>query len=157
MRLRNGKAYRIFLELMATAKPGECLVWPYGKSGNGYGSLWVDGAKVYVHRLAWEFVHGAIPVGQHVLHHCDNPPCFNPYCLFLGTEKDNRADQIGKGRTLRGISNPQSELTESQVRELRSLYRYGVRGRGILALGRRFGVSHSTARKAIRRLTWKHL
>lgn len=36
--------------------------------------------------------------GMGALHTCDNPPCVNPDHLFWGTQKDNTADAIAKGR-----------------------------------------------------------
>lgn len=58
-----------------------------------------DGKRVMIHRLAWE-AHNAepIPEGMLLCHHCDNPACFNPHHLFLGTQKDNMRDKINKGR-----------------------------------------------------------
>lgn len=58
-----------------------------------------DSRKIMIHRLAWE-AHNAepIPEGMLLCHHCDNPACFNPHHLFLGTQKDNMRDKINKGR-----------------------------------------------------------
>ena len=69
-----------------------------GATANGYGQRSVGGKTQYVHRLAWEEVHGPIPEGMRVLHHCDNPPCYEITHLFLGTSKVNTEDMIAKGR-----------------------------------------------------------
>jgi hypothetical protein len=37
-----------------------------------------------------------------ICHHCDNPPCCDIDHLFLGTNADNMADKIAKGRHRNG-------------------------------------------------------
>jgi hypothetical protein len=51
-----------------------------------------------VHRVAWELEHGPIPDGMLILHRCDNPACWAPEHLFLGTQADNVRDMHAKGR-----------------------------------------------------------
>jgi hypothetical protein len=63
---------------------------------------------------------GPIPAGLDVLHHCDNPPCFNPEHLFLGTDQDNVDDREKKGRMPLGPERWNSKLTADQVRSIRS-------------------------------------
>jgi hypothetical protein len=158
VKLANGESLERFMELLKTATLGTCLIWPYAKAGqNKYGSLTVNGVKNYAHHLAWIQTFGQIPEEKHVLHHCDTPACFNPYCLFLGSEGDNRADQKSKWRTCIGEENPMAKLTEFDVLEIRRLYQKGVKGYGQEALGSQFGIHRINIRKIVRRETWKHI
>src|ERR1700751_3785741 len=75
---------------------GETHCWNSSLSvdSKGYGqiTLWLGaGVKPVirrVHRVAYEVFVGPTS-GLHVLHKCDNPRCFNPEHLFLGTQADN--------------------------------------------------------------------
>lgn len=87
-------------------KPNGCLEWTNPTDDKGYGSIYVDGKLIKVHRFAWTLANGPIPDGMNVLHHCDNPPCcetapseaYPEGHLFLGTLADNNADMRAKGR-----------------------------------------------------------
>lgn len=56
------------------------------------------GGHRYVHHVAYELTHGAIPDGLWVLHSCDNPPCVRPDHLYAGTPKQNAGDRDSRGR-----------------------------------------------------------
>ncbi len=64
-------------------------------------SRMIDGIKIqrYQHVIAWE-MHNAEPVpeGMVVMHTCDNPGCFNPNHLTVGTQSENIQDSVNKGR-----------------------------------------------------------
>jgi hypothetical protein len=79
-------------------KRNGCWLWQGSITDMGYGSIFGQGRRRYAHRLMWERTFGPIPVGQCVLHHCDNPRCVNPSHLFLGTKADNTRDMWSKGR-----------------------------------------------------------
>ena len=75
-----------------------CWVWEGVRDKDGYGRVWIDGHYYRAHRVVWEDEYGPIPDGILVCHLCDNPPCVRPDHLFLGTQKDNIADMLEKGR-----------------------------------------------------------
>ena len=83
----------------------ELMCWQWrGSTAKGYGQMKAGGKVLRAHRMAYEIVHGDIPVDLHVLHSCDNPLCCNPAHLRAGTPKDNAADMIERGRNYQGVS-----------------------------------------------------
>jgi hypothetical protein len=89
-------------------QPGsDCWIFGGSLNSDGYGNIRVGGRKgktIKVHRLAWEEANGPIPDGLTVCHTCDVPACCNPAHLFLGTQQDNVADMVNKGRFKGGSS-----------------------------------------------------
>lgn len=83
-----------------------------------------DGSRkpVGLHRFMYEYFVGNIPEGMVVRHTCDNVLCVNPEHLLLGTQKENMADMVERGRSLKGEKNAQSKLRDSEVLEIRDLY-----------------------------------
>jgi hypothetical protein len=94
------QAIRELLTNLDPCRPrsGACWIWPRWKSEEGYGCIFFDGYKFPVHRLSFEHYKGRIPYGQEIMHQCDNPSCFNPDHLFLGTHQENMQDMARKGR-----------------------------------------------------------
>lgn len=128
-----------------------CWIWTGGKTTAGYG-IWSRGRgrhRPYAHRVAWELANGPIADGMNVLHRCDNPSCVRPDHLFIGTDADNVADKVAKGRHLRGEDCPWTQPTDEQVAEIRNLYASGgIRQRDI---ARRYGVDPSHVSNIVRR------
>ena len=74
---------------------GGCWNWVGArKNKKGYGAYFTKTA----HRVSYETYVGVIPKGMHVLHTCDNTKCVNPSHLHIGTNNDNIADKMAKGR-----------------------------------------------------------
>ena len=97
-----------------------CWLWTGGTRGPGYGRIKISGRSMQAHRVSYEHHVGKIPEGMLVCHACDIPGCINPSHLFLGTQKDNLADMIKKGRSnyARGEGHGSSKLTDRQALEI---------------------------------------
>jgi hypothetical protein len=86
-----------------TSSPFGCWLWIGGT--HIYGQVWYGGKMWMAHRLIWALLKGPIPKHKKVLHDCpggDNTRCCNPDHLWLGTQKQNVADMVAKGRQARG-------------------------------------------------------
>lgn len=101
-------------------KTDGCWLWTGSKNSSGYGDLNFMQQHVLAHRLAWTLENGEIPKGLLVLHRCDTPLCVRPAHLFVGTDADNVADAVCKGRVHMRITR--AKLNEDQVREIRAAY-----------------------------------
>jgi len=147
---------------------GDCWVWQ-GKTNGGYGSLIINSKIIRAHRYSWEMANGPIPGDLKVLHTCDNPPCVNPAHLFLGTNADNTADMVAKGRSTTGMRNglvkhPEraargsahgsAKLNEDTVREIRAAR---AAGESLSELSHHFEISPTTIIDVAKRKTWKHV
>jgi len=86
------------LKSKTSAKESGCWEWSGAVGGNGYGNTYLKGKYLNSHRAMWAATYGDIPVGQFVLHRCDNRLCINPAHLFLGTQKENMFDMTEKDR-----------------------------------------------------------
>ena len=95
-----------------------CWLWSGSVSHYGYGFFTMRAHgfdNKIAHRVAWQLYRGPIPEGIQVLHKCDVRGCVDPGHLFLGTNADNRADMVAKGRQSKGETHGPAKLTERQA------------------------------------------
>jgi hypothetical protein len=74
----------------------DCVLWAGSVSPEGYG--YVNGkprGKLYAHRLAYERIHGPIPVGLEIDHLCRVRHCVNPDHLEAVTRRENQLRGFG--------------------------------------------------------------
>jgi hypothetical protein len=94
----NEVAERFWTKADMTGGLWSCWPWTGAVSSKGYGRFNLAGINRTASRIAWSLTNGPVPAGLQVLHTCDNPPCVNPQHLWLGTNADNAADSLAKGR-----------------------------------------------------------
>lgn len=143
-----------FWSYVNVSSPSSCWEWT-GHKSHGYGMLAVNRKKYAAHRVSYEMANGLILDNLQVCHHCDNPSCVNPDHLFLGTNSDNVADCISKGRQTRGSSHPVAKLTEQQVLDIRTKYASGLFLQREIAA--EYGITQDNVSYIIHRKTWKHI
>jgi len=86
-RLARHKDFTGALAAEAVAGPNGCLLWAGSLNQSGYGVF----RTRYVHRLAWEMVHGPVPDGLELDHHkCFNRNCVNVEHLEPVTPAENK-------------------------------------------------------------------
>lgn len=152
----RGEIETFFRTKVLTATGPECLVWPYSRSGAGYGEIFLDGKRRHVHRLACEHRNGPPPTPEHEAAHscgCGHDGCVTPAHLDWKTGKGNAADRRVHGTDTIGEQNGCSVLTETQVREIRALWPQEK----LQDIGDRFGVTKQAVWYIVHRRNWAWL
>jgi hypothetical protein len=135
---------------------------------SGYSQLSFRGKHVGFHRLSYAFYKEGFDDNLDVLHKCDVRRCFNPEHLFLGTQADNAADMVAKGRSSKGEKhymfgnghlqtgekNGHAKLQKDQIIEILTKRKEGLAPR---KLAKEYGVSLGTIEDIIYYRKWKHI
>lgn len=130
-----------------------CWPWMHGTNRRGgYGRTAKGGRNILTHRIVWQHTRRrTIPAGKRVLHRCDNPPCCNPRHLFLGTQRQNVADMIRKGRH----RAPVSERARTAIFTPAQACAIFLDQRPHVEIGRAIGVNAATVSHIKARRTWR--
>jgi hypothetical protein len=171
----DGLKQRFDAKVDRSSHPQGCWTWTASTNDDGYGWIGVTlislgkGVVRHAHRVAYMLEHGEVPDDRKVLHGCDNPSCVNPDHLFLGTQQDNIADMVAKGRQSGtkpgqsregwgyklGSEHRDAKLTEEDVLSIRSRYAAGQRTQGQLA--EEYGVVQTAISNIVRGKLWQHV
>lgn len=143
-----------FLRAAITNPGEECIVWPYGKTRGGYGSVWFEGRKCRAHRVALILYSGERPKpGIEVAHavECHNPACINPRHLRFATTSENHADKVLNGTLRKGAAVNFAKLKEADVVKIRADHRVHA------TIAKDFGVSQTQVSRIKSGRTWAHV
>ena len=130
-------------EVVRVPALGPCWEWRGSiRNGDGYGATSrPGGGNMLAHRAAFVAWVGPLSDDLILLHACDNPPCINPAHLRAGTDADNSADKIARGREARGERSGAVKVTDAVVDEIRA--RYAAGGCTYRSLAGAYGLSKS--------------
>lgn len=140
-----------------------CWLWCGRVNRGGYGVFRPDqrSQQVLAHRWSLSRKLGR-PIEGMALHSCDVRPCINPSHLREGTNAENMADAMERGRWsppprnehLIGSKQHTAKLTEVGVAEIRRRY---AAGEPRSALAKEYGVHVTTICRAISGEQWGHV
>jgi hypothetical protein len=121
-----------------------CRDWPWSTSPKGYGQLSNGGRLALVSHLVLEATGRPRPAGQTALHSCDRPVCAAPWHLRWGTQRENTADMMSRGRQVAptGLANGKAVLSDEQAREIRRRFQAGETS---TSLAQEYGINRSHA------------
>lgn len=149
-----------FWEKVNVSDSTQCWEWKAHTLKSGYGWMHVGNKKSnFSHRVS-ALLHGLIDTLDsklHVLHRCDNPKCCNPRHLFIGTNADNVADRVSKGRTkhtpMYGEANGMVKLSEKDTQTIRTLYSEG--GNSQSKLANLYGITQPQISRIVNGKRWR--
>lgn len=151
--MANGSRLEAFHRL-AAMETDECVMWPFGRTSNGYGAVYINTVPHSVHVLACETRHGPRPERREAAHSCGNRACMNYRHLRWATPKENAADKVRHGTDPRGERAGAAKLTVDQVRAIRALHAAGMRQ---IDIAPRFGVTNAAVNMIVNRRSWAWL
>lgn len=96
--------------------PEDCVLWPFGMSGSGYGVMKMDGATILAHRAVYRIYTGENPDMEAAHGPCHNRACVNPRHISWKTKSDNQRDRWRDGTMNTVISKEEIEAIRESKR-----------------------------------------
>ena len=113
----------------------------------------LGGKSINVHRLvAKAFIDN--PNGYVEINHIDEDKTNNCVSNLEWCTRKYNNNYGSKLSSTKGVNNPQSKLNESDILEIRKIYKPHSKSNGAKALAKRFGVSHHYIYHIVRNDRW---
>lgn len=117
----NGSKLQWVLNTALASETDECVPVPFAPGSHGYCALTTSSGRTLVHRYICEVTHGAPPTAAHeAAHSCGRRLCVNKRHLRWATPKENQADKLLHGTSLRGERHNGAKLTQEEVMAIRN-------------------------------------
>lgn len=152
-----------FIGLVSPCPTSGCWHWMGGTTQFGHGRFRVgrkNEGQIGPHVFSFGYFKGPVPAGFFVLHDCDNPGCVNPSHLRLGTQADNAADAVKRGR-MKALFKPGPNPARGtgKVRKLTPEMVISIRSddRPSKVIARELNLHPTTIQKARNGKNWKSL
>lgn len=140
-----------------STKQGKCKILKHiiSRDGHHYVFLYKNGKqyKTWVHRAILNSFIGLCMAGHEARHLDGNPHNNKLNNLLWGTRLENMKDRKIHGTQQRGEYHASAKLTEKNVVEIKSR----ISHISTRKLGREYGVSHTTIRRAALGIKWSYL
>lgn len=122
----------------------------------GYGRIPKNGKLVRIHREVWKKYNPGKEITGVIMHSCDNPSCICIDHLSHGTQADNVADMVTKGRrvTVKGSKQHDAKLHEFDIPSIRIKLSNGI---SCEKIAKEYNVSSSAIRNIKKNRTWTHV
>lgn len=130
-----------------------CVLWLAACDDDGYGLINNTGGSRRAHVVAYEQAHGPLPDGMIACHRCDVRCCINERHIYPGTQADNVADMMRKGRhrVIRGEAHCCAKLTADKVRAIRA------DTRSLTQIAAEYKIDFSHVGRIKRHEFWRHV
>lgn len=141
-----------FAQYAATYTGDDCLAWPYGRDGRGYGALSIKRKSYVASRVVCELAHGPAPEGKtQAAHSCGNGHlgCVNPRHLRWASPKENMQDAVAHGN-----NESRPKLKPHQVEDVFMRHRGGERS---VDLANEYGVHPTVVSDIVSRKIWREI
>jgi len=139
-------------------KKDNCWEWVGCVDDGGYGKITIKNCLISCHVVSYLIHFGYIQNGLCVCHSCDNRICVNPEHLWIGTNAENVADMVRKGRTgipgMYGEQIASSKLNANQIIKIKNLI---AKGEYQYVVAKKFGVGQPTISAIVNGKSWKHI
>lgn len=155
----NEKAHRRFMDSFEKAGNDQCWEWKGTKNNAGYPLFSYKGRMISALKVLYGLHNEKkIPEDWVITHSCRKVDCMNPDHVYITTRSELTTDLYARGllkpASQKGAKNPNSKLSEDDVRKIRARKKEGVTHD---ELAKDFGVTKTTISMIYNRKLWSHI